>query len=105
MVGQDQIIIITKQYETLRDLLNVGKEAIEQEIANKTPDTNFHEVEILSPVTKPARIICQGANYGAHREEAGLEAKRPPFNMIFTKANSALTGPTMLLLHQTLFNY
>lgn len=51
MVGQDQIIIITKQYETLRDLLNVGKEAIEQEIANKTPDTNFHEVEILSPVT------------------------------------------------------
>lgn len=53
---------------------------------------SFDEVEFLSPVTKPARIICQGANYASHRTEAGLEAKRPPFNLIFSKADSSLCG-------------
>ncbi|WP_231687905.1 fumarylacetoacetate hydrolase family protein [Bacillus sp. FJAT-27251] len=50
------------------------------------------EVNILSPVTKPARIVCQGANYSTHRAEAGLEAARPPFNMIFSKSDSSLCG-------------
>ena len=44
-------------------------------------------------MTTPARIVCQGANYGSHREESGLAGSRPPYNLIFTKADSSLTGP------------
>ena len=53
---------------------------------------SLNEVTILSPVTTPARIVCQGANYSSHRAESGLEAKKPPFNLIFSKADSSLCG-------------
>jgi 2-keto-4-pentenoate hydratase/2-oxohepta-3-ene-1,7-dioic acid hydratase in catechol pathway/catechol 2,3-dioxygenase-like lactoylglutathione lyase family enzyme len=50
------------------------------------------EVRFLSPVTPPARIICQGANYADHRREGGYSSQKPAFNMIFTKADSSLCG-------------
>ena len=28
---------------------------------------SLNEVTILSPVTTPARIVCQGANYSSHQ--------------------------------------
>jgi len=51
------------------------------------------QVEFLSPVTRSARILCQGANYGSHRKEGGLTEGRPPFNLIFRKEDSALLVP------------
>jgi 2-keto-4-pentenoate hydratase/2-oxohepta-3-ene-1,7-dioic acid hydratase in catechol pathway/catechol 2,3-dioxygenase-like lactoylglutathione lyase family enzyme len=49
-------------------------------------------VRFLSPVTLPARIICQGVNYADHRREGGYASQKPAFNMIFTKADSSLCG-------------
>src|SRR5699024_11175908 len=45
-----------------------------------------------SPVTKPSTITCQGANYSSHRQESGMTAERPEFNLIFGKAESSLCG-------------
>ncbi len=50
-------------------------------------------VRMLSPVTAPCNIVCQGLNYATHRSEAGADSEKSPFNLIFMKAASSLSGP------------
>ncbi|RAT96656.1 fumarylacetoacetate hydrolase family protein [Brevibacillus sp. Leaf182] len=93
VVEKDEIVVLAGHYRTLADFLKTGVE--EAKKALKTADASrisFPEITLKSPVTEPARIICQGANYVSHRAEAGLSVERPPFNMIFTKADSSLCG-------------
>lgn len=89
----DQIYVLKGSYDTLTHFLNEGVD--EAKFVYTTEDAeilSFEDVRVLSPVTAPARVVCQGANYASHREEAGLAADRPPFNLIFTKADSSLCG-------------
>jgi acylpyruvate hydrolase len=46
---------------------------------------------LLTPVGDPRKVLCVGANYRAHADEANLDAPGHP--MIFAKWASALTGP------------
>ena len=55
------------------------------------PSLNIADVNILSPVTKPCKLICQGLNYADHREEAGKE-RSSDYNLIFRKDESAIVG-------------
>jgi 2-keto-4-pentenoate hydratase/2-oxohepta-3-ene-1,7-dioic acid hydratase in catechol pathway len=89
-----QIIAIEGEYHTLAAFLQEGLTAARKALANATDSEGvpLHEANLVSPVTAPARIVCQGANYGAHRAEAGLKPERPPFNLIFTKADGSLAG-------------
>ncbi len=62
-----------------------------------TPDQatlGLDDVKVLSPVTTNQQFICQGVNYESHVRESGLDPKNFPFNTIFTKASSCITGPT-----------
>ncbi|KZE38840.1 2-keto-4-pentenoate hydratase [Bhargavaea cecembensis] len=93
VVDGENVKVLDNSSKTLADFLETGQAEAKEAIGNDTLQTvALSEITLLSPVTKPAKIICQGANYSTHREEAGMEAKRPPFNMIFDKANSSLTG-------------
>lgn len=49
-------------------------------------------MQLLSPVTTDAQIVCQGKNYPGHLKETGVRPKDKGFNLLFTKASSALTG-------------
>jgi 2-keto-4-pentenoate hydratase/2-oxohepta-3-ene-1,7-dioic acid hydratase in catechol pathway len=50
-------------------------------------------VELLSPVTTPARVVAQMVNYRSHAVDSGMDpAKVPP--AFFRKASHSLTGPT-----------
>ena len=57
--------------------------------ADQAPSIPLASVEPLSPVTTPCRIICQGTNYQAHRQETGTHHG---FNLLFAKADSSLTS-------------
>lgn len=93
VVSENNILILQDSYHTLADFLENGAEEARRIKEQENAETiSFDEVTILSPVTKPARIVCQGANYSSHRAESGLEAKKPPFNLLFSKADSALSG-------------
>ncbi|EKN65345.1 melh protein [Neobacillus bataviensis LMG 21833] len=93
VVSDDQILVLTNTYKSLAEFLEKGKEEAALIQTKEHVETiPFNEVTILSPVTKPARIICQGVNYSTHRSETGMEASRPPYNMIFNKADSSLSG-------------
>jgi 2-keto-4-pentenoate hydratase/2-oxohepta-3-ene-1,7-dioic acid hydratase in catechol pathway len=93
VVKGDKIFILQDSYNSLAQFLDNGKEEARKLYEQESGETaSLSEVTFLSPVTTPARILCQGANYSSHRAESGLEAKKPPFNMIFGKADSSLCG-------------
>lgn len=52
---------------------------------------DLEEVKLLSPVTAPCQVICQGKNYRDHMLETGMKAK--DHNILFAKADSALAPP------------
>lgn len=49
-------------------------------------------VRLGPPVARPGKIICLGKNYAAHARE--FDAKIPDSPILFSKAGSALSGPT-----------
>ncbi len=93
VVHGNDIIVLQETYGSLAQFLQNGKEKARKMYEQGDGETvSLQDATILSPVTAPAKIICQGANYASHREESGFEAKRPPFNLIFSKADSCLCG-------------
>ena len=79
-------------YETTSDVLRHGlQKAKALTAADATiPSSSIH---ILSPITTNQQFVCQGINYVDHIRESGLDPAHIPFNTIFTKASSCLSGP------------
>ncbi|MBT2730931.1 fumarylacetoacetate hydrolase family protein [Bacillus sp. ISL-75] len=93
VVKGDNILVLQNTYSSLAQFLDKGKEEARKLFEKENGEkVSLNEVTFLSPVTTPARIVCQGANYSSHRAESGLEANKPPFNLIFSKADSSLCG-------------
>lgn len=92
-VLDDQLYVIEGKYETLKELLTNGEQAIVQAKLNGI-FVNQQDITLLSPVTADANIYCQGTNYAAHRVEAGFTVEKPPYNLLFMKASSTLTSAT-----------
>jgi len=53
----------------------------------------LESLRILSPVTAPCRVFCQGANYRRHMIESGLDPDAKAFNMFFTKSDASISPP------------
>ncbi|EMJ52721.1 FAH family protein [Leptospira interrogans serovar Valbuzzi str. Duyster] len=53
----------------------------------------IQEVSVLSPITSPCQIICQGANYRQHQIESGLDPDDKTYNLFFTKSDASLSPP------------
>ena len=65
-------------------------------------------LDLLSPVTAPCRIFCQGANYRQHMIESGLDPDAKTFNMFFTKSDAsvaAAVGKLRRPAHVSLLDY
>jgi 2-keto-4-pentenoate hydratase/2-oxohepta-3-ene-1,7-dioic acid hydratase in catechol pathway len=54
---------------------------------------NESDIELLSPITKPCRILCQGSNYPQSRIETGMKPYDKNFNTIFHKSDASLAKP------------
>ena len=50
-------------------------------------------VDLLSPVTTPARVVAQAVNYRTHALDSGLDPDSVP-PVFFRKASHSVTGPT-----------
>ncbi len=50
-------------------------------------------VDLLSPVTAPARVVAQAVNYRSHAVDSGFDPDHVP-PAFFRKASHSLTGPT-----------
>ncbi|MBP8003056.1 MAG: fumarylacetoacetate hydrolase family protein [Chloroflexi bacterium] len=89
-IVRGQEIMPAGEFASTRDFLERGRLELEHVRQTAVP---LDEVRLLSPVTRPARLIAQGVNYADHRQEGGYSATKPAYNMIFTKADSSLCGP------------
>ncbi|HEX7479293.1 MAG TPA: fumarylacetoacetate hydrolase family protein [Polyangiales bacterium] len=66
------------------------------------------ELELLSPITHPCRVIAQATNYGAHVREVGLDPAARSSNVLFRKSSAASAGPTDAIVrpaHVRLLDY
>jgi len=95
IVGAESVAPLPGAWPTLRALLEQGDLRAQLAAAAAAGGgLPLDAVRWHSPVTREAQIVCQGVNYASHRIEGGYAAEhKPPFNMIFTKASSALCGP------------
>ena len=50
-------------------------------------------LDLLSPVTAPARVVAQMVNYRSHATDSGLDPDRVP-PTFFRKSSHSITGPT-----------
>jgi len=93
VVKEQKIAVLTEQYDRLARFLKYGiSEAKVIMIQENNRMVSFDDVKLLSPFTSPAQIICQGVNYSTLREETGFDKNRPPYNLIYGKTTSSLTG-------------
>jgi len=53
------------------------------------------EIEVLSPITKPCRVICQGKNYLDHLLDTGTRQKDKKYNMFFNKSSASISDPCL----------
>lgn len=70
------------------EALAAAREVLREPAAEWIP---LRDVQLLSPVLKPGKILCVGLNYRDHAEEAHMEIPKVP--TIFLKLPSAVTGP------------
>jgi len=49
-------------------------------------------LQLVSPVTKPCRVVAQMTNYASHVKDAGMDPKNIPLTF-FRKSSASITGP------------
>lgn len=61
--------------------------------ATRSTDTvPVDSLELVSPVTKPCRVVAQMTNYASHVKDAGMDPKTIPLTF-FRKSSASITGP------------
>jgi 2-keto-4-pentenoate hydratase/2-oxohepta-3-ene-1,7-dioic acid hydratase in catechol pathway len=94
-------------YPTTAALIEQG-EADWRAALGKAASIPIDSVKILSPVTAPCRVYCQGANYRQHMIESGMDPDAKLFNMFFTKSDASISparGSVQRPKHVMLLDY
>jgi 2-keto-4-pentenoate hydratase/2-oxohepta-3-ene-1,7-dioic acid hydratase in catechol pathway len=74
--------------------LLADRDAVDKAAASPDLDgPRVEDVELLSPVTTPARVVAQMVNYRSHAVDSGFDPDTVP-PAFFRKASGSVTGPT-----------
>lgn len=92
VVRGDAIAPLDERYETTAAVIERG-EVDWLAASRRTANVSFEDVKVLSPITTPARLLCQGANYRQHMIESGMNPDEKTFNMFFEKSDCSLNDP------------
>ena len=79
-------------YPTTAALIEQGKDDW-RDAAGQAPSIGPEAIELLTPITAPCRIFCQGANYRRHMIESGMDPDAKAFNMFFMKSDASIAPP------------
>ncbi|MGO7213083.1 fumarylacetoacetate hydrolase family protein [Rhizobium ruizarguesonis] len=89
IVYGDEIAPLEGTFVSTADILRLSPAELKTRVGvERLP---ISSANILSPVTAPAQIICQGLNYADHAAESGHAPRQK--NLLFMKASSSLSGP------------
>src|SRR3954471_9708348 len=92
VVQSSGVAPLSGEYPTTAALIERG-EADWRAAAREAASIGFDSIELLSPVTTPCRVFCQGANYRRHMIESGMDPDAKTFNMFFTKSDASIAPP------------
>ncbi|XP_034397133.1 fumarylacetoacetate hydrolase domain-containing protein 2A [Cyclopterus lumpus] len=79
---------------TMRELLELGDEGLERAqraLSSGRCVVERSDIQLLSPVSAPEKVVCVGMNYRDHCLEQNAPIPKEP--IIFSKFPSAITGP------------
>jgi 2-keto-4-pentenoate hydratase/2-oxohepta-3-ene-1,7-dioic acid hydratase in catechol pathway len=79
-------------YPTTSALIEHGESDWRAAASGQTVLIPMNSVKLLSPVTTPCRVYCQGANYRQHMIESGMDPDAKLFNMFFTKSDASISS-------------
>lgn len=79
---------------TTGDLVALGYGGVHRKLESIAPLLDVAAVELLSPITSDARVLCQGANYRQHMVDSGMDPDAKQFNMFFTKSSASIHAPS-----------
>ena len=60
--------------------------------AESTDTVPVDSLQLLSPITTPARVVAQATNYASHVKDVGRDPAKTPLTF-FRKASGSVTGP------------
>jgi 2,4-diketo-3-deoxy-L-fuconate hydrolase len=95
-------------YATTRDLIEQGLSLLRAGALPLAPPRPLSELQLLSPITHPCRVIAQATNYGDHAREVGLDPDARTSNVLFRKSSAAISGPNDAIVrpsHVRLLDY
>jgi 2-keto-4-pentenoate hydratase/2-oxohepta-3-ene-1,7-dioic acid hydratase in catechol pathway len=81
---------ITTSATTTAELL-AGRAAVDAAV-HSDDTVPVDSLELVSPVTKPCRVVAQMTNYASHVKDAGMDPKTIPLTF-FRKSSASITGP------------
>jgi 2-keto-4-pentenoate hydratase/2-oxohepta-3-ene-1,7-dioic acid hydratase in catechol pathway len=81
---------ITTGATTTAELL-ADRAAVETAV-HSSDTVPVENLELVSPVTKPCRVVAQMTNYASHVKDAGMDPKTIPLTF-FRKSSASITGP------------
>ncbi|CAM4279410.1 fumarylacetoacetate hydrolase family protein [Acinetobacter pragensis] len=108
ILSQDNIAELPTAFSTTAELIEYGYAKLAQDAKNSAVNHSVKDVELLSPITAPSQVMCQGANYRQHMIDSGMNPDAKKFNMFFTKSVASITDPTGQIIkpkHVQLLDY
>lgn len=94
LIQDDQIIAFQHDFTGTQAIIEYGMLQLAKLATESKEKYLLDEIELLSPITQPSQILCQGANYRQHMLDSGINPDTQSFNMFFTKSLASLHGPT-----------
>jgi 2-keto-4-pentenoate hydratase/2-oxohepta-3-ene-1,7-dioic acid hydratase in catechol pathway len=61
--------------------------------AHSSDTVPVESLKLVSPVTKPCRVVAQMTNFASHVKDAGMDPKTIPLTF-FRKSSASITGPS-----------
>ncbi|PYE13005.1 2-keto-4-pentenoate hydratase/2-oxohepta-3-ene-1,7-dioic acid hydratase in catechol pathway [Williamsia limnetica] len=92
VVSPAGITALEGHYATTAELLENGRDDWMAAVL-RPPTHQGPAVSMLSPVTTPCRVLCQGANFRQHAIDSGMDPDHRAFNLFFDKTDASVTGP------------
>ncbi|UTW47269.1 fumarylacetoacetate hydrolase family protein [Bacterioplanoides sp. SCSIO 12839] len=96
-VVSDGFYKLEGHYPDTRALINEGREQAfhiaADSSAYQSQKLDDSDIELLSPITTPCRVICQGSNYPQSRAETGMDPYDRSFNTLFHKSDASISEP------------
>lgn len=89
-----QILPLDIPCTTTAALVSLGYQGVHEALGLAAAPVDAARVDLLSPITSDAKVLCQGANYRQHMLDSGVDPDDKQFNMFFTKSSASITGPT-----------